>query len=68
MAGLTPEDIDKMLMEDPDDRQIRLAHGIPFGTDFEDMDELCRYGCGETYFEIVVGKRRTCSAAPAQDV
>jgi hypothetical protein len=50
--------------EDPDDRAIREAHGIGYEEDYRDLSVTCRYGCGATYFDIAVGKRRACEARP----
>lgn len=56
-------EIDRLMSEDPDDRQIREAHGFAYEDDFEDLSLLCRNGCGATYFDIAVSKRHECSAA-----
>lgn len=61
-SGLTFTEIERIASEDPDDRQCREAHGIPYEADWRDPAEVCRNGCGQPYSEIVVGKIRKCSA------
>lgn len=51
-----------LIGEDPDDREIREAHGIGYEEDPGDLGVVCRYGCGATYHDISSGKRRTCPA------
>jgi len=59
-SGLTHEEIEQVMSEDPDDRAIREAHGFTYEDDFEDRSLLCRNGCGETYYEIAVCKMHKC--------
>lgn len=59
------EEIDLLISEDPDDRAIREAHGFTRDDDWEDLSLLCRNGCGESYYEIAVGKIRECPSASA---
>lgn len=61
-SGLTFTEIELLASEDPDDRAIREAHGIPYEADFQDPAEACRIGCGLPYSEISAGKIRKCSA------
>jgi hypothetical protein len=61
---LTWDEIDDILAEDPDDREIREAHGFTRDDDWQDLSLLCRNGCGETYYEIAVAKIRKCPAVP----
>ena len=61
--GLTWEEIERLMGEDPDDRAIREAHGFSFEDDHEDRSLLCRNGCGETYSDISSGKIRACRAS-----
>jgi hypothetical protein len=65
VSGLSFDEIDRLMGEDPDDRTIREAHGFSYEDDYRDRSLLCRNGCGETYFDIAVGKRRVCRAAMA---
>ena len=61
-SGLTFAEIEELASEDPDDREVRLAHG--FGRD--DADEApCRNGCGLLYSDVVAGKIRRCLAVEA---
>jgi hypothetical protein len=62
VSGLSFEEIDRLMGEDPDDRAIREAHGFSYEDDFEDRSLLCRNGCGLTYFDIASGKIRKCRA------
>lgn len=63
-AHMSARDYWEMLEgEDPDDREIREAHGIGYGEGLKDRAAMCRNGCGATYDEIAVGKRRKCEAA-----
>jgi hypothetical protein len=63
-SGLSWAEIDRLMGEDPDDRAIREAHGFGYDDDFKDRSLLCRNGCGETYYDIAVRKRRECPSAP----
>jgi hypothetical protein len=60
MSNLSWAEIDRLMGEDPDDRAIREAHGFSYEDDYEARSLLCRNGCGETYFDIAVGKMREC--------
>jgi hypothetical protein len=63
-AHMSARDYWEMLEgEDPDDREIREAHGIGYDERYTDLGVTCRYGCGATYFDIAVGKMRKCEAA-----
>jgi hypothetical protein len=62
-SGLSFAEIDRLMGEDPDDREIREAHGFTYDDDFEDRSLLCRNGCGASYFDIAVGKIRECPVA-----
>jgi hypothetical protein len=64
---LTWDEIERIASEDPDDRAIREAHGFAYEDDWEDLSLLCRNGCGQTYYDIAVGKMRQCSSAPGSD-
>lgn len=48
--------------EDPDDQNIREAHGFTPEDDWEDESLLCRNGCGLSYPYIAIGKVRRCRA------
>lgn len=57
-------EIEEIACEDPDDRQIRLAHGFSFkDDDLEDPSLVCRNGCGLSYNDIIGCKIRICRAA-----
>lgn len=56
--------MDRIASEDPDDREIRKAHGFTYDDDWRDETLLCRNGCGLPYSEVVAGKVRACSAEP----
>ncbi len=58
--NLTFAEIEALAAEDPDDRQIRLAHGFYRSDDWQDGTLLCRNGCGLPYSEVVAGKVRRC--------
>ncbi|MFI7073487.1 hypothetical protein [Micromonospora sediminicola] len=58
--NLTPAEIEGIAAEDPDDRQIRFAHGFYRDDDWQDSTLLCRNGCGLPYSEVVAGKVRRC--------
>lgn len=60
------DEIERIASEDPDDRSIREAHGLSWDDDWNNPEQLCRNGCGETYHDIVSGKMRTCSAVTEQ--
>ena len=62
-SGLSFAEIDRLMGEDPEDRAVREAHGFTYDDDFEDRSLMCRNGCGASYFDIVTGKVRECSAA-----
>jgi hypothetical protein len=62
--GLSWDEIERLMAEDPDDRAIREAHGFSYEDDYEDRTLLCRKGCGETYFDVAVGKIRECRSTP----
>lgn len=67
-AGLTFEEIDRLMGEDPDDRAIREAHGFGYEDDWQDRSLLCRNGCGATYYDIAARKMRQCAAKiPTED-
>jgi len=55
--------IDMLTGEDPDDRQIREAHGIGFRVPCA-PGVMCRNGCGLDYPDIASGKIRNCAAVP----
>lgn len=55
-------EIEEIAAEDPDDREVRLAHGFSFD-DWGDPSLLCRNGCGLSYDDIASGKIRICRAA-----
>jgi hypothetical protein len=61
--SLTVEEIGLIMSEDPDDRDIRVAHGFTREDDWEDLSLLCRNGCGKSYYVIAVGKVRACPGA-----
>lgn len=58
-----PAWIEMLEGEDPDDRQVREAHGIGFSVPCV-PDVKCRNGCGLDYKDIASGKIRECAAAP----
>ncbi|MFJ1539213.1 hypothetical protein ACIODS_11790 [Micromonospora chalcea] len=58
--NLTFAEIEELAAEDPDDRQVRLAHGFYRADDWQDGGRLCRNGCGLPYSEVVAGKVRRC--------
>lgn len=55
MSGLSFDEINRLMGEDPDDRAIREAHGFSYEDDYRDRSLLCRNGCGATYYDIAVG-------------
>ena len=58
--NLTRAEIEEIAAEDPDDRQIRLAHGFYRDDHWQNGALLCRNGCGLPYSEVVAGKVRRC--------
>ena len=64
MAGLSFDEIERLMSEDPDDRAIREAHGFRYDDDSDDRSLLCRNGCGATYHDVMAHKRRECPGTP----
>lgn len=58
--NLTWQEIEDIAAEDPDDRQIRLAHGFYRPDDWKHDALLCRNGCGLPHGEVIAGKIRRC--------
>ena len=55
-------EIERIAGEDPDDRDIREAHGFTYEDDWQDESLLCRNGCGLSYPDVSSGKIRECRA------
>jgi hypothetical protein len=60
---LSQAEIDRLMAEDPDDREIREAHGFTWDDNWQDDSLLCRNGCGLSYPDITSGKIRECRGA-----
>jgi hypothetical protein len=58
---LSFEEWERVISEDPDDRDDRLAHGFTYDDYYQDTSLMCRNGCGLSYYEIVAGKMRECA-------
>lgn len=56
--------MERLMSEDPDDRDIREAHGFTYEDDWRDRTLLCRNGCGTSYYDVISGKIRKCLMAP----
>lgn len=61
---LSFEEFERLMSEDPDDRDIREAHGFTYDDDYRDRTLLCRNGCGLSYWDVAVNKVRECLSAP----
>jgi hypothetical protein len=57
---LSQAEIERLMGEDPDDRDIREAHGFEWHDDWQDESLLCRFGCGLSYPDVASGKIREC--------
>ena len=65
-SGLTHEEIEQVMSEDPGDRLDREAHGFTYDDSWRDPTVYCRNGCGLRYEDVVAGKIRKCTKATAK--